>query len=200
MIYLAIALIIIGLLFLVKALYASSDYNTKKPEQSKPKPEVPSNEKKTPKPKTSFRQANSNLAQPKQITQPKLNFPAPRPNPDATLAVEPLIMVGSFYLDHSQSLRNHNSKNTKLPANHYANIHRIGISQLIAKTNAFEIHSSNISYSYPTDELAQVLFQDELGFALIPRLGVQPTAIFLTPDSNLLKEHMKKHAKSPPLR
>ena len=183
MIYFAIALILVGLLFLVKALSTPSG----KTDQHHRPPPVAAKEQSVQQPVHSQQQIERLLE--------RSEAPHPLPPSVPTEAGAPLMMTGKFYLDYDQSLRNYNNQNVPLPASHYLRFRRVGTSQLVVKPNVFEIYSGNVSHSYPTDELSQISFRDKYGIALIPLSANQPIAVFLTSESALLKQYLKKHVK-----
>ena len=65
---------------------------------------------------------------------------------------------------------------------------------MIVNGSSFLIHCKNTSYSYSAGDLDQILFQSD-GVALIPIAFDQPTALFLTQESNELKRYIKKNAR-----
>ena len=105
-----------------------------------------------------------------------------------------ILVKGSLYLDNGRYIHYANKNYSELPSRFYEEISRVGVGTMIVNGSSFLIHCKNTSYSYSAGDLDQILFQSD-GVALIPIAFDQPTALFLTQESNELKRYIKKNAR-----
>jgi len=112
---------------------------------------------------------------------------------DARGTEEPPLMVdGVLYLSRGRHLPVLFLSEENSPRG-FDDLKRVGRGTLIAEGGGFYIRCGNAGYSYSVAELEQIVFRDR-GLALIPVLSNRPVPVFITENSDDLKDYIKKNA------
>ncbi len=200
MLYIAVILILLGLILIWRAFLLSAA--AEKPKLQKPAFYKPFRPLKVLKPPKALSQPLPKAQPPPLPRKTKAHF---RPNAQVIPSPPPVVsspdsirLQGFFYLDVGHFSRTPQSQREGVSLSSYTGISRVGPGELQVHGSLFLIDSANVRYTYPAEELDQLLFEEN-GLALIPKNTRQPAAIFLSDGIMKVQSYVKSHAQFSPV-
>jgi len=107
---------------------------------------------------------------------------------------EQIVVFGALFLDHARNLSVYNTKNPEeLPPRIFADFKRVGKGSLVCEANGFMFKSGHAVYNYPVGDLEQIVFL-ATGLALLPGSVKSPIAIFLTDESDRVRDFIRENS------
>lgn len=100
---------------------------------------------------------------------------------------------GILYMDQERRFPYTARNWSEIPASQYSELRRIGEGTITVGRRRFVLHSGEVSYSYSTHDLDQILFKSS-GLALVPLRFDRPVPLFLTKEADRVKGFIKRHA------